>query len=34
MSFASLLATSSDTEKCVILYVYAMLMYPIVSVEK
>ena len=34
ISFASLLATSSDTEKCVKLYVHAMLMYLIVSFEK
>ena len=34
ISFASLLAASSDTEKCVKLYVHAMLMYLIVSFEK
>ena len=34
ISFASLLATSSDTEKYVKLYIHAMLMYLIVSFEK
>ena len=33
ISFASLLATSSDTEKCVKLYVHAMHMYLIVSFD-